>query len=517
MKNLRIRRGPLLLVPFLLALLLAAAPQAVKIQDTLVDAQARTIAGSFGQAINGVSFQQDAIVTHNGYQYVTYYNDDCHVCVARRELAGDPWHILELTDYTTCTNDAHNVISLGICPNDGTIHLSFDHHGSTLHYRVSAAQAATNPAAAVWSEALFGPVLNHLEPGLTVSGLTYPRFWQSPDGNLQMSYRIGGSGNGDIVLADYNGLTGQWHHTRRVISRTGTFTDPYGTSTSRNAYLNRLDYGPNGTLHASWCWRETTGGANHDIVYALSGDAGYVWLNDRDAGGRITISARAEGGAPQTLLALRLGTDQDNVVGRATGDPASEELIRLDSDGVTIVPLGRYYGLMNQQTQAVDPQGRMHIVMWHCSDDSYAYAALQGYTATGTWGHALARRYHHYWRDAGGQWHHHEMPWVAGSRPKLFIRPNGDAFLIYQSVRDPLALGYGLYFIDGDLTICAATASSQWTDWQIIHVEPGPFLNEMLGDAHRFAQEEILSIFVQESPATASQATPLRILDFILE
>jgi hypothetical protein len=171
---------------------------------------------------------------------------------------------------------------------------------------------------------------------------------------------------------------------------------------------------------------------------------------------------------------------------------------------------------MNQQTQAVDSLGRIHTVMWHCSDESYAYARPLGYSSTGTWGPAVARRFNHYWRDTNGQWHRYEMPWVAGSRPKLFIRQNGDAFLIYQSVRDPISLGYGLYFIDGDLTICAASAQSNWTDWQIIHVEIGPFVNEMLGDPYRFMQQEILSVMVQASPTQTGQSTPLRILDFSL-
>ena len=132
-------------------------------------------------------------------------------------------------------------------------------------------------------------------------------------------------------------------------------------------------------------------------------------------------------------------------------------------------------------------------------------------------------------QNTSGWWHYYEMPWIAGSRPKLFICQNGGAFLIYQSVRDPIALGYNLYFIDGDLTICAASAQSNWTDWQIIHVEPGLFLNEMLGDPYRFEQEQVLSVMVQQSPTYAGpvrkdvisngagQSTPLRIIVFFLD
>ena len=510
-QNIRISiRSALLLNCFILSYGWAV-PLVIKINDTIVDPQARTITGSYGQAINGLSFQQEAITTHNGFQYATYYNQSRHVCIARRELPSGPWEITELTDYTTSTNDAHDVISMGICPNDGTIHLAFDHHRSTLNYRISEPNVATKPLDVIWSDSIFGPEQNYLEEGKKVTDLTYPRFWQTPEGNMQMSYRIGGSGDGDIVLVDYDGNTGQWHDTRTVISREGIFTDEYGSSNRRNAYMNGFCYGPSGELHATWCWRETAGGANHDIMYAFSNDGGYVWLSGQES---FTSDPAAE---PQTLLTSNFEADENNVVAWATGDPNTQELITLDSPGITVVDIGRYYGLMNQLTQAVDSQDRIHVVMWHCSDDSYAYAASEGYPETGTWGHALARRYNHYWRDAAGRWQHYEMPWIAGSRPKLFIRQNDDAILIYQSVRDPIALGYGLYFTDGDLIICAATAENQWKDWEIIHVEPGPFLNEMLGNLYNNEEEEVLSVMVQESPERPSRPTVLRILDFSLE
>jgi hypothetical protein len=185
---------------------------------------------------------------------------------------------------------------------------------------------------------------------------------------------------------------------------------------------------------------------------------------------------------------------------------------------VKVVDISRYYGLMNQQTQAVDPQGRIHVVMWRCTDESYAYAQSLGYTNFGCnlWGPAIARHYHHYWRDSQGTWHHNELPCFAGTRPKLFIRANGDAFLIYQSHPNPASLGSALNFSNGDLTIQAATAAAQWADWQVVHLEPGPFKNEMVGDPYRFQQEEILSVLVQETPQQSDQPTPIRILDFSL-
>ena len=474
-----------------------AAPQVTKISDTVVHPQALFL--------NSASFQQDAVVTHNGWQYVAYYNGDRYVCVARRELPAGGWETVELTDYYFSSSDGHNIISMGICPNNGTIHLAFDHHVSPLHYRVSDPNVATNPEAITWDDSLFGPVRQYLEAGKNVSGVTYPRFWQTPAGNLQMSYRIGGSGNGDIVLVDYDGDTGLWHYTRKVISRSGNYSDLCGgNETSRNAYLNGPCYGSNGVLHLTWCWRESAGGTNHDILHAYSNDGGTTWYNS-EGSQQSTQIATGSGQAVQTLVNLLWTSTGPEIVGLSTGDPATEQLISVLSEGITAASITRYYGLMNQQTQAVDPQGRIHTVMWHCTDESYEYAQSQGQTNFGCnlWGPVIARHYHHYWRDFTGTWHHYEMPWIAGGRPKLFIRQNGDAFLIYRS--------------DGDLIICAATTSSQWTDWHIVHVEAGPFKNEMVGDPYRFRQENILSVVVQNQPPSAEEPTPLRILDFQLQ
>ncbi|MHC4510341.1 MAG: BNR-4 repeat-containing protein [Planctomycetota bacterium] len=102
---------------------------AAKIGDSLVDSNALTIQGGFGQSINGLSFQQDTVVTHAERQYVTYYDANRRVCLARRELPARDWRVIRFKDYDFQSNDAHNTISVGICPKDGTVHLAFDHHG----------------------------------------------------------------------------------------------------------------------------------------------------------------------------------------------------------------------------------------------------------------------------------------------------------------------------------------------------------------------------------------------------
>ena len=483
-----------------------------KVGDHLIDHQALTlVGGAYGTSINGLSFQQDMINTHLGWQYVAYYNGNRHVCIARRLLPAGNWQIIEFTDYYFDSNDAHNTISIGICPNDGTIHLAFDHHGHPLHYRISVIGAATSPETISWEASVFGPVRNYLETGKSVSGVTYPRFWQTPAGDLQMSYRIGGSGNGDMCLVDYSGLTHRWDNSRLIISRKGVYTDYRDTSISRNPYMNAFTYDSHGRLHATWCWREQTQWANHDILYSYSDDGGTTWYNNNVNSG---VKIQTDTTGRQTLLNINFPETAPKIIGYATGNSVSEKLIDLNSQDSIVVPISRKFGLMNQQTQDVDPWGQVHIVMWHCTDESYAYAASQGSTSVQTWGPPIARRYYHYWRDKYGNWHHNELPEVAGNRPKLFIKHNGDAILAYVAAMGPLPTGSVGKYSSGDLVILAASAAVKWTDWKYVISEEGPFCNEVQGDRYRFIQEEILSVNVQGKQSETEYLTPLRIIDF---
>jgi len=449
----------------------SAQLKAKKIDDTVIDSKALTIDGNFGQAINGKSFQQGALATCNGYQYVGFYNAARHVCLARRKLPSAKWQILEMKDYDFKSNDAHNVISIGICPNDGTIHMAFDHHGHPLHYRVSKKGVATHPEKVKWDASLFGPVTSELEKGKPIK-ITYPRFWQTPEGGLQFCYRRGGSGNGDRMLVDYDPQTGQWKNTRQIDSGDGTFTDAMGSSDSRCSYPNGYGYGPKGILHATWVWREDAQGSNHDLLYMWSDDGGNTW---RNSAGEVFLK-------PPDV----------------------------NSQGLKVVSIGREYGLMNTHGQAVDAEGRIHVVMWHCSDATLKAAGSK--PGEFRWGPPEARRYHHYWRDENGNWQHFELPWVAGNRPKLFIDKNNTIYLIYGAQLPATVSGKTI--TPGDLVIAAATADSKWTNWQIVHVEKGPFVNEMLGDVYRWNNEGVLSVMVQEMPAEKHQPTPLRMLDF---
>lgn len=90
--------------------------------------------------LNGVSYQEDALTTFNGWQYAIYYSardnsdvnskqEPLYIHLARRPLTHQTWdEILVFDDYPQTTDDGHNTAQLGICHGDGTIHLSYDHH-----------------------------------------------------------------------------------------------------------------------------------------------------------------------------------------------------------------------------------------------------------------------------------------------------------------------------------------------------------------------------------------------------
>jgi len=451
-----------------------------EVADTVVDKSGLTIDGAFGQAANGKSFQQDVLVTHNQVQYIAYYDAERHVCVGRRTLPSGKWEILRLEDYRFGGQDAHNTISMGICPRDGTIHLAFDHHGHPLHYRVSRKGVATEPVNIKWGPELFGPVMSELEEGKPVKGVTYPRFLQTPEGGLQLCYRVGASGNGDRVLVDYDPDNGVWKDTRRIDSGKGEFTDSFNTSPSRCSYPNGYDYGSGGRLHVTWVWRERTQGANHDLCYAYSDDRGHTWRNTKG-----------------------------KIVGVGDSDIPGSRTLSVHSPDIVAVPISRAYGTMNTQAQAVDSKGRIHVVMWHCSDDSLKAARTEPESC---WGPPDARRYHHYWRGLEGEWHHAVLPGLPGNRPKLFFDKNDDAFLIYGASQGTGSYNRGS--APRDLVVSAATAGARWTDWHVAHVEKGPFVNEMLADRFLWKSQGILSVLVQEFPAEKHASTPVRVVDY---
>ncbi len=220
-------------------------------------------------AINGNSLQLDILITHEGWQYTAYYNGQSprRIVMARRnrQVPASPWETFVFQDYTQNTDDGHNVIVLGICTVDGTLHLAFDHHNDDLNYRRSVVGLLSNPGAKPWNASQFGPITDKLGSE-KLSDVTYPLFTTSPSGKLFFSRRIGGTGEGDQILYEYS--SSAW-------KTIGKFIEGAGAS----AYVDNLVFGQNGRLHAGWIWRQGGLETAHDICYAYSDDDGRTWFN----------------------------------------------------------------------------------------------------------------------------------------------------------------------------------------------------------------------------------------------
>ncbi len=438
-----------------------------RVGDSVVDAAALNLpSGPFGTCINGQTFQQEAVVSFRGCQYAAYFADGGVLAVARRQLPDSPWETIHFADYAIHHDDVHNVAVIGICPQDGTIHLSFDHHGHPLHYRRSVPEVALRPGDFAWNASLFGATTSALVPGQPLNPVTYPQFFATPEGKLQLLYRLGASGDGDWYLAEY-GAAG-WQVLGMLFSRAGQ----YETSSSRSAYPNPVRYGPNHRLHITWCWRERPREGirdlrtNHDVCYAYSDDRGRTWCNN----------------AGQTIAVLD---------GKSTG-------ISIATPG-TVVQTTRYlWGQMNTTTQWIDARRRVHVINWQQQQD-----APTASTDLNTW------RYYHYWRDPDGVWHDNPLPFY-GRKPQIVVDDAGTAYVVYGQGEDRRYHGQDH---GSRLTVAIASESTGWTEWRTVWQADRISVGEPLLDLDRWRNEGILSVYTQDRPEKPGAPSALRVLD----
>jgi len=206
-------------------------------------------------SINTTIFRHNSIISHGKYQYLSYYDKEGSVIVARRVLGEESWEIAR-TQHKGNTLDAHNSISMGI---DGTgiIHLSWDHHVNKLKYCRSIV-----PHSLEFSEQIS---MTHSKERM----VTYPEFYNLSNGGLLFFYRHGRSGKGDLMVNRYDVKSKQWS----IIQQKLIFGQR-----ERNPYWQAVvDY--QDVIHVSWCWRESPDvETNHDICYAKSVDVGESWM-----------------------------------------------------------------------------------------------------------------------------------------------------------------------------------------------------------------------------------------------
>ncbi|MEU8970500.1 BNR repeat-containing protein [Streptomyces monashensis] len=443
-----------------------AAPRVTPLGRTLLDPRALYFV-SYDGLVNTNSFQKNGLFTYRGRQYAAWYAQDRRATVARRTTGAADWATVTL-DHRLKSDDSHNVISMGASRRDGRLHLVMDAHSDGFRYVKSAAGLLDRPADMPWDRSAFGAVRITLDGLALTPRFTYPQFLATPEGDLQLSYRVGVSGDGRNAIAEY-GRSG-WRVLGEWSASTGTYTSAHGSSTARNMYLHGIDYDVHGRLHALFTWREqdeaVLGGGggltNHDTGYVHSTDRGRTWRNDA-------------------------GT----VVG-TTGGP---DPVGVTGPGLVVDPLGPDHCLMNQESQAADSAGLPHAVISHvpgrfgpCTTDYVADRIAHG-------------RAFHLRKSPDGTWRKTEIPVPLNSsqRTGLVLDRYDNAYAVFP---------YG--------RIAAASKASGYTDWTPLY--DGDGLNafgEVVIDETRATADGVLSFLYQER-STGRTPSPLYVADFAL-
>jgi hypothetical protein len=206
-------------------------------------------------SVNAAIFRTNSIVSHGDTQYTAFYDGEGNMILAKRKLGTTDWETKK-TRYKGSAQDAHNTICLGI-DGKGVLHIVWDLHSQKLRYVRS-----TAPGSLELTDEM--PMT-----GKNETKVTYPQFYNLPDGDLLYLYRDGASGNGNAMLNRYDVQTDTWQAVAHPLIAGGG---------QRNAYLNTLAVDSKGGIHVSWVWRDTPDVAtNHDICYAYSPDEGKTW------------------------------------------------------------------------------------------------------------------------------------------------------------------------------------------------------------------------------------------------
>lgn len=393
-----------------------------------------------GEQLSGQQFQTDGIKTYKGYQYTVYYNQTRNVCIARRKLPVGNWQEVALP-YQNAVDDAHNVISMGICEKDGSIHLAYDHHNSDLHYCYSIAGSANDPDDMPWEASSFCATTDIMDKA--VPNVTYPRFISKPDGNLLFECRFRWSGFGDSYLREYDGETKKW-------TLIGRYVQGEDVTPDACAYINGMTYDYLGRLHVTWCWRDDFGGGtNHDFYYAYSEDDGRTW---KDTFGE------------QKAITENMEPVESHTTGTCMGQTKKSFMIEE-------IPYNK--GYINQETQAVDSKGRIHAV------NSF----IPGDETDSNWASSRKKaKLHHRFRDLNGTW------------KMVQVKKNGEAVNSFTRVNLSFDAFDNAFVVANGAEVYVATAANGYEDWNILSdIDKGRFLSEPLVDRSLLLDEGVLS------------------------
>jgi len=182
-------------------------------------------------SVNVVVFRKNSLVSYRDTQFISYYDENRFVVLGKRRLDAPSWEIRR-TNLQGNIDDAHNMISIMV-DGDGYLHVAWNHHNNKLHYVRSVKPGSLE-------------LTNEMPmTGISENRVSYPEFYRMPNGNLLFFYRDGQSGQGNLVINEYETQIKQWRQLQ------SNLIDGEG---QRNAYWQAC-IDKKGTIHLSWVWR----------------------------------------------------------------------------------------------------------------------------------------------------------------------------------------------------------------------------------------------------------------------
>ncbi len=423
--------------------------------------------GYAGSATNNYSYQKDNLITVGNQQFITYYrrhatdsSDPANntVLIARRTLGESVWEIFS-TDFTaTNINNTHCTISMAIDGN-GLLHMAWGVHNHSLRYARSTASVLGSAPIQMVSLGANGMT------GAETS-VTYPMFQTLPGGDLLFFFRAGGSGNGNWFLNRYDTATGEWSplHADTNGSRRPFFQGT-GHSPSNCFYPDRFTLGPDGVLHVSGVFRESSSSlqTNHRYVYLRSPDEGLTW--QRADGSPISLPAVNDASF------LNLGPHHVPEI-------------------VEDIPQG--YSLINQSGLTTDSAGRPVIANWWAAD-----AATDDHT----------RQYHIFFHD-GDAWQRRTVsardidPTTQTPNSEFRTRRMGRP-VVLTDADDRIIVLYNDNRFDGQTAVFSLPLAQDpgrhhWTRVNLTHENLG--IGETTYDETRWKRDGVLHMLYQKLP-----------------
>ena len=398
--------------------------------------------GWSNNSVNTVKFRKNAITTFKQFQFTAYYDESGNLILGKRKTNSKNWETVK-TAYKGNCGDAHNAISIAI-DGDGYLHVSWDHHNTKLRYA-----KGNEPLSLILGE-------EQAMTGIEELKVTYPEFYNLPNGNLLFFYRSGASGKGNMVIDSYDVKSKKWSQLQQNL---------LDGEDQRSAYWQSC-VDTKGVIHLSWVWRESWDVyTNHDLCYARSKDGGITWEKSTSEKYILPITA-------------------------ATAEYAWK--------------ISQKSNLINQTAMTADKNGNPYIVSYWSENEIPQFQIV--YLNNGNWKkeNTLFRKTAFYLGGGGTK----QIPI---SRPDIFIDDKGKQTTLYLLFRDEergnkISLAYkNLNTISNwKITDLTPTSVGQW--------EPNYDLN-------LWKTDQKLNIFIQEvtqidgEGVAKQQPTLIRILE----